>query len=108
MATTPQNVVALACLAALSIILAGIAIFLSLRLSGPRQALEEWAVQGAFTIESARRRYLFCGPFTFSGTTAQLVYRIKVRDSHGTIHSGYARVGGIFELSNPVKVIWDR
>ncbi len=74
-----------------------------------RRLLENWASSQRMEIVSAEFRWFFRGPFFWTTSKNQTVYRITVMDEHGEMLSGWARCGsfwwGIF--SDRVDVRWD-
>ena len=71
--------------------------------------LDEWARANGYHLLECRRKDLFRGPYFFTTSKTQLVYRIVVSDAAGNRRSGYARVGGFMTglLSEKVSVRWD-
>ena len=83
------------------------AIVVATRTAGPKTALANWAKQNNLELLKAKRHYCLFKPFKFIRSTAQPVYRIRVRNAQGKEHSGFARCGGFFGRGNYVKVAWD-
>ncbi|MBI3857289.1 MAG: hypothetical protein HY293_16505 [Planctomycetes bacterium] len=77
-------------------------------LLGPAM-LERWAKANGFEIASSEDCWFFKGPYFWSATRGQKVYRISVRDRNGKLRSGYACCGGYLlgTLSDHVDVTWD-
>ena len=71
--------------------------------------LETWARDNGYRILSQENCWLAKGPFFWTSTRGQEVYRITVRDREGRTRSGYVRCGGAFlgMLSDRVDVRWD-
>ena len=72
--------------------------------------LEQWASENGFQLLDSSRSYFKLGtPFWAAGTKNRTIYRITVRDAHGTTMSGYALCGGWFLglWSDRVEVKWD-
>ncbi|QOV88308.1 hypothetical protein [Humisphaera borealis] len=74
-----------------------------------RRMLEDWAKANALQLVEARFRWFFRGPFFWTSSKGQTVYRICVRTFEGHTHAGWARCGGWFLglLTDKVSVIWD-
>ena len=106
----PQNEIMLVVLVVLAVACAVVGLLLMWRFPFPshRQALDVWAQRHGLQIHEARRRRLFCGPFTFFRSTAQAVFRIIATDESGRIRKGFVRVGGFFGFGDCVKIAWDR
>lgn len=49
------------------------------------------------------------GPFTFTSSNGQLIYRITIEDFQGQQFEGFARCGGFFwgPWTHKVEVRWD-
>lgn len=72
--------------------------------------LDRWAASNGYTLVHSEYRHLAKGPFFFRSGKGNAVYRITVKDPHGTVRSGYARCGGFWLgmwLSEEVTVEWD-
>ena len=71
--------------------------------------LDRWAASNGFVILEREWRPLVRGPFFFTTSKGQEVYRVVVRDRVGTIRKGYVRCGGFLlgMLSDNVEVRWD-
>jgi hypothetical protein len=71
--------------------------------------LQRWAEQHDYRIIHKEYRYLFRGPYFWTTSKGQVVYRITIEDPEGTVASGWARCGGWFLglLSDRVEVRWD-
>jgi hypothetical protein len=71
--------------------------------------LYEWAARNGYQIlESERRRYRK-GPFFFTSSNNQTIYRVTIQDAYGNIHHGWVRCGSyqLGSWSNNVDVRWD-
>ena len=77
--------------------------------SQSRSVLEQWAAENSYRILSAEHRHLVRGPFFWTTSKGQTVYRVKVEDSSGRIREGWVRCGSwVFGLlSDKVQVRWD-
>ena len=77
--------------------------------SRSREMLEEWATSNDMRIVSARFCWLRRGPFFWTTSKNQTVYRITVADDDGIARTGWARCGsfwwGVFRKQ--VEVCWD-
>ncbi len=71
--------------------------------------LETWARENDHLILSQENCWFFKGPFFWTSTRGQEVYRVTIRDREGRSRSGYVRCGGAFlgMLSDHVDVRWD-
>ena len=71
--------------------------------------LDRWAKANGFEVVSQERCWFFKGPFFWTGTRGQEVYRVTVRDGEGRTRSGYVRCGGYWlgVLSEHAEVRWD-
>jgi hypothetical protein len=71
--------------------------------------LKSWAKENGYQILSCKFRLLFRGPFTWTTSEGQTVYRVTVEDRAGRRKSGWVRCGdfcfGLF--LNKVRVRWD-
>lgn len=75
----------------------------------PRQIIEHWAEQNGFKVIRARQAFFYKGPFTFSYSKGQPVYRVTIEDQNGLPRSGWLRCGswmmGVF--SDVADMRWD-
>jgi len=71
--------------------------------------LETWARENGYLILSQENCWFFKGPYFWTSTRGQEVYRVTVRDREGRTRSGYVRCGGALlgMLSDHVDVRWD-
>ncbi len=74
-----------------------------------REMLAVWCADAGVDLLYAHHRFLFRGPFWWSASKGQMVYRISTRDRAGRVRGGYARCGGFWlgVLSEGVDVRWD-
>jgi hypothetical protein len=73
------------------------------------QLLDRWASQNGYhIIERERRRYRK-GPFFWTSSNNQVIYRVTVRDAYGNFHRGWVRCGSyqLGSWSGDVDVQWD-
>ncbi len=77
--------------------------------SRSRSLLEQWAAANGYRIISAQYRNLVRGPFFWTTSKGQTVYRVTVEDADGRQRDGWVRCGGWFLglLSDRVQVRWD-
>jgi hypothetical protein len=77
--------------------------------SRSRGLLEKWAAANGFRIIESNYRNLVRGPFFWTTSKGQTVYRVTVEDARGQRRSGWVRCGGFFLglLSDRVTVRWD-
>ena len=71
--------------------------------------LASWAKGNGFELLSQENCLFFRGPYFWTTTRGQEVYRVSVRDREGRTRSGYVRCGGTFlgMLGDQVDVRWD-
>ena len=95
--------------AALLIFVALIVLSIAWHYSLGGSMLETWARDNGLQILSQETCWFFKGPYFWSTTKGQEVYRITVRDREGRTRSGHVRCGGAFlgMLSDHVDVRWD-
>ena len=74
-----------------------------------RSRLDQWAAQNGFRIIESSYRNLVRGPFFWTTSKGQTVYRVTVEDASGRQRSGWVRCGGWFLglWSDQVTVRWD-
>ena len=77
--------------------------------SRSRSLLDQWAADNGFRIIESSYRNLVRGPFFWTTSKGQTVYRVTVEDGSGRRRSGWVRCGGWFLglLSDRVQVRWD-
>jgi hypothetical protein len=71
--------------------------------------LDGWARANGLQILSQSKCWFFRGPFSWSTTDGQVVYRVVVRDGGGRTRTGYVRCGGRWSgmLSDNTEVRWN-
>ena len=74
-----------------------------------RSILEHWAKSSGFELLSQESCWFFKGPFFFTATRGQDVFRFTIRDTQGRTRSGYAKCGGFWlgTLTDQIDVRWD-
>ena len=74
-----------------------------------RSILERWAKAGGYELLSHEKCWFLRGPFFFSSTRSQDVFRFTVRDPEGRVRSGYAKCGGFWfgTLTDRIDIHWD-
>ena len=74
-----------------------------------RSLLEEWAGQNGYRVIESSYRSIMRGPFFWTTSKGQTVYRVTVEDRTGRVRSGWVRCGSFWGglLSDPVQVRWD-
>jgi hypothetical protein len=91
----------------LAVLLAASLMFWHLKRS--RELLERWADDNRYQIVESSYRHLLRGPFFWTSSKGQTVYRVTVRDAKGVERSGWVRCGswwtGLF--SDKVEVRWE-
>lgn len=72
--------------------------------------LERWAAQNGYQILERRLRMLWRGPFIWTSSGGQVVYRVHVCDAQSNERFGWALCGGFFGgvLSDEVEIEWDK
>ena len=93
----------LAVLAALAIL------FNRWQMSRAEQMLESWSRSHGFHPLSREHRLIRKGPFLWTSSKGQVVYRVSMRDPSGRVRSGYARCGGYWlgVWTDAVDIRWD-
>jgi hypothetical protein len=78
-------------------------------ISRSRSILENWAARNGFQIEDAHLCWLWRGPFFWTSSKGQAVYRVIIYDAEGRMRQGWVRCGnfwwGIFVDEADVR--WD-
>jgi hypothetical protein len=70
--------------------------------------LKRWARENGLRIINKERRSFFRGPFFWTSSKSQVVYRVEAEDRRGTRRMGWVRIGGFFwPFSDKVEVRWD-
>ena len=71
--------------------------------------LERWAARNGYRIVQKEIRHFRRGPYFFTTSSGQQVYRVIVEDRDGYIRQGYVRCGGFFlgMLSDRADAQWD-
>jgi hypothetical protein len=74
-----------------------------------RTLLERWAERNGYRIIDADYRNFFRGPFFWSTTKGQTVYRVTLQIGVGIVRRGFVRCGSrrLGLLSDRVEVRWD-
>jgi len=74
-----------------------------------KSMLETWAYQNGYEILSREECWLFRGPFFWSSSKGQKVYKVSLRDADGIVRNGYVRCGSywIGLWSDKVELRWD-
>lgn len=73
-----------------------------------RSVLERWAERNGYRIIDADYRNFFRGPFFWTSSKGQTVYRVTVQ-AKGVVRNGWVRCGSwwLGLLSDQVEVRWD-
>lgn len=84
-------------------------VFVVLTWGRPGKIINQWAEQNDFKLIRSKQAYFFKGPFTFSYSEGQPVYRVTVEDKNGLTRSGWLRCGTwmMGTLSDNADVRWD-
>jgi hypothetical protein len=71
--------------------------------------LHAWAEENGYTVVARKHCHIWRGPFWFTSSNHQVVFRITLRDKAGDNWTGWARCGGWFWglMSNQVTVRLD-
>lgn len=95
----------------LGVLVLGALVLLSWAWGSSRGAslLDGWAQANGLQILSQEQCWFFKGPFFWTSSKGQKVYRVTVRDGEGFARSGYVRCGGYWlgMMSDNVEVRWD-
>ena|SRR5437868_2077655 len=77
--------------------------------SRSQSILQKWADVNGYQIVEKERRTFLKGPFFWSSSKSQIIFRVVVRDEQGYTRSGWVRCGswwwGLF--TDDVDVRWD-
>ena len=86
-----------------------IIVVLLLMYSRARMILQTWAGENDCKILSSKLRFLNRGPYTWTLFGKQWVFHVAVRDTEGTIRTGYVKCGSFFwgVFVNKAEAIWD-
>lgn len=71
--------------------------------------LDSWAQENKYIILSKKQALLWRGPFWWSSSATQSVFRVKVQDEVGNIKTGWVRVTSFTWASGelPYEAVWD-
>jgi hypothetical protein len=71
--------------------------------------LRQWAERNGYRLVSSEYRLFVRGPFFWTTSKGQVVYRVTVQDAQGNTRSGWVRCGGWFLglFSDHVEARWD-
>jgi hypothetical protein len=71
--------------------------------------LQQWAQRNGYRLLDHRYCWVFKGPFFWTTSKGQTVYRVTVEDEQGRRRSGWVRCGGWFMglISDKVEARWD-
>lgn len=74
-----------------------------------RTIIENWAADNGYRLIDARAPFINRGPFFWTTSRGQTVYRVSVEDKSGQTRRGWGRcgnwLGGL--LSDQIEVRWD-
>lgn len=86
-------------------------VFLSMWWHFSRSAslLQKWADENGYRLLNKEYRTFLRGPFFWTSSKGQTVYRVTVEDKAGHIRSGWVRCGGwwLGLLTDQTEVRWD-
>ena len=79
------------------------------RVSRSKSLLHEWAAEHGFRLIDYEYRWFVRGPFFWTTSKSQTVYRVTVEDGRGSIRKGWVRCGSWLAglWSRQVDVRWD-
>ncbi|MBF6613754.1 MAG: hypothetical protein IVW55_11565 [Chloroflexi bacterium] len=71
--------------------------------------LQEWASRNGYSLLRYNNAYFFRGPFFWTSSKGQVVYRVVVADGAGNTRSGWVRLGSwwLGLLSDEAEARWD-
>jgi len=74
-----------------------------------RDLVERWARENGFRLLSAENCWFSNGPFFWTTSKSQVVFRVEVQDERGQVRSGWVRCGSLFGglLSDQTEVRWE-
>jgi hypothetical protein len=74
-----------------------------------RSLLRGWAERNGFRLLHFEYRHLFRGPFFWTTSKGQTVYRVTVEDRAGHVRHGWVRCGGWWFglMTDHVEARWD-
>src|SRR5215203_3704968 len=77
--------------------------------SRSRSLIQEWADENGYRVVEAKYRWIVRGPFFWTTSKSQTVYRLTVEDAHGNLRRGWVRCGSWLAglWSHRVDVRWD-
>jgi hypothetical protein len=78
-------------------------------LSMGNSMLEHWAQREGLRLLRREECWFFRGPFFWSTSDGQRVYRVTVQDPEGRVGNGYVRCGGYWRglFTDQVEARWD-
>ncbi|HMP04608.1 MAG TPA: hypothetical protein PKD86_10230 [Gemmatales bacterium] len=89
----------------------GVVIFVAIWMTEARaqHMLRQWAAGLGVELVSAKRCWLWRGPYAWRSTKNQYVYAVVVRDTTGQVLRGHVRLGGFFfgMMTNKVDHTWE-
>lgn len=92
-----------------ALLLGLIPLCISWSLTRSQRMLDEWAAENHLKLVSARPCWINRGPFFWTTSKGQMVYRITVASESGEERTGWARCGGFWGglFVDRVEVRWD-
>lgn len=71
-------------------------------------ALDRWAAEAGLRIVRKERRTFFKGPFFWTSSKSQIVYRVLFEGAKGELRPAWVRIGGYWWMSTErIDVRWD-
>ena len=92
-----------------ALILGLVPLCISWSLTRSQRMLDEWAAESHLKLVSASPCWINRGPFFWTTSNGQMVYRITVASESGESRTGWARCGGFWGglFVDRVEVRWD-
>lgn len=86
-----------------------IPLFIAWSLTRSQRMLDQWAAESHLKLVSANPCWVNRGPFLWTTSKHQMIYRITVVSEDGERRSGWARCGTFFGglFADSVEVRWD-
>lgn len=113
MQDTLQIILSIACALFHLLLVVGVVLILSTYALGTyrhaTRLLDQWAAYNNYRLIESDRRYLRKGPFTWTSSQSQIIYRVTVQDPSGIIRHGWVRCGSYLlgAWQNVVDVRWE-
>jgi hypothetical protein len=91
------------------IVLAAVGWYLYVYARRSRSLLEKWASEHQYQLVHREHRWFRKGPFFWSSSKGQAVYRVEILDEQAGRRKGWVRCGGwwLGVFADQVEVKWD-